>query len=456
MTTLEHLQLVISTTEPLKYPRGRRLPLYQWQLQGTPPLSDHDLADALRELDARGISMLAVWRTGEDQAESREQALRLGRIQQELGLSIGVNCITPLYSFYNGDPATAHIDEAGHTFFDESFGVKNMGCPFTLEPRYSAIRGQVEYFAQAHAEAGLPLDFIYSDWEVDGPLEWNDAWAHSKRCSRCRALVPDITDFGSFQVTLRRLRAEMQRVCYAQPITSRWPQALVGNYAVYPHNGWRYWYDYFERFNPELPHTFDQREPARPWADEFSGSGFTFAMPVMYTWYRTYDWYNYSPDYRWFYNMLKVASNAGSSAPRGLPIISFVHHNLTDPPAGGPGHVIGMSEWAYEELLWHSLLRGHSTFFSWCPDAECGHEAPLLHRVWAQALAYREYLEGGQPVNFNVPRTEGAVISGLRLANRLLVRRTDLGGAAGSEAWLELEGRRLPVPSGGACQVITL
>ncbi|MCE5258982.1 MAG: hypothetical protein LLG44_08000 [Chloroflexi bacterium] len=456
MTTLEHLQLILSATKPLVYPRGRRLPLYLWQLQGTPPLSDRDLADALRELDARGISMLAVWRSGAEQQSALEQALRLGRIQHELGLPVGVNCIEPLYAFFNGEAATTHIDAAGKSFFDDSFGARPMGCPFAIEQRYDAIREQVEYYARAYRSAGLPLAFAYSDWEVDGPLEWNDAWAHSKRCTRCRAQVPEIDDFASFQATLRRIRAEMQRVCYAEPLLSRWPQALVGNYAVYPHNGWRYWYDYFERFNPELPHQFDQGEPSRPWADEFGRSGYTFAMPVMYTWYRTFDWYTYSPDYRWFYNMLKVASNAGASAPRSLPIISFVHHSLTDPPASGAGHVIGMSAWAYEELLWHSLLRGHSTFFSWCPDAECGHEAPLLHRVWAEALRYREFLESGQPVSFTVPREEGAVVSGLRLGSRLLARRSDFGGAAGSDAWLELEGHKVPTPSGSACQIIAL
>jgi hypothetical protein len=29
---------------------------------------------------------------------------------------------------------------------------------------------------------------------------------------------------------------------------SRFPGVLVGNYVVYPHNGFRYWYDYFEGF----------------------------------------------------------------------------------------------------------------------------------------------------------------------------------------------------------------
>jgi hypothetical protein len=457
MTTLEHLEIVLRETKPLRYPRGKRLPLYLWPLRGTPPLSDHDLSDVLRELDARGISMLAQWSVGEQQQASLAEALRLGRIQRDLGLAIGADCVTPLYSFYNGDPATAHIDASGVRFYDESFG-KNipMGCPFTLAPRYQAIRSQVEFFAQAYQDAGLPLGFTFSDWEVDGPLEWNDAWEHSKRCTRCRVEVADIAEFHTFQVKLRQLRGEMQRTCYSEPLLNRFPQALVGNYAVYPHNGMRYWYDYFEKFNPDLPHQFDQREPQRPWADEFSFSGYTYAMPVMYTWYRTFDWYDYSPDYRWFYNMLKVASNAGASAPANLPIISFVHHTLTDPPATGPGHVIGMSDWAYQELLWHGLLRRHNTFFLWCPDNEVQQEVGLLHRVWSEALQYRDFLEAGEPISFAVPREQGTVISGLRLGGQVLVRRSDFTGAQEPET-LEVAGQPLSVPAcAAACQILTL
>jgi len=456
VTSLAHLQMILERTQPLRWPRGERLPLFLWQLQGTPDLSDTALADALRELDRRGIAMLARWTTGDERDESLAQALRLGRIQQELGLLVGANCIAPLYSFFDGSPATAHVDDQRQSFFDDSFGKVPMGCPFGIEQRYGAIRSQVEFYADAYQRAGLQLGFVYSDWEVDGPLEWNDAWEHSKRCSRCRAQLPQIEDFTSFQHTLRTLRGEMQRQVYAQPLLSRWPQALVGNYAVYPHNGWRYWYDYFERFKPSLPHAFDAREPARPWADEFSGTGYSFAMPVMYTWYRTYDWYDYTTDYRWFYNMLKVASNAGQSAPRGLPIISFVHHNVTDPPAEGLGHVQPMSEAAYRELLWHALLRGHDAFFSWCPDDEAAHEAPLLHETWAESLEYAEFLTGGVPVTFDVPRREGAVLSALRLGDRLLVRRSDFAGSEGQRAWLELDGRRIEVTDGSGCRIVSI
>ena len=42
-------------------------------------------------------------------------------------------------------------------------------------------------------------------------------------------------------------------------------------------------------------------------------------------------------------------------------------------------------------------------------------------------LAHREFLGAGEPVIFQVPGEPGTVVSGLRLGDRLLVRRTDFG-----------------------------
>jgi hypothetical protein len=42
-------------------------------------------------------------------------------------------------------------------------------------------------------------------------------------------------------------------------------------------------------------------------------------------------------------------------------------------------------------------------------------------------FAHREFIGQGEPVMFNVPSEPGTVVSGLRLGDRLLVRRTDFG-----------------------------
>jgi len=458
MDQLDLIRQILDALPPLEHPRGARLPLYLWALRGMPASDDTTARELLREADARGLAFLAVW-DHENLPTSLDEALRLGRLQQELGLSIGADAIKPLYSFCDGSPATAHVDEQGEPFFDRSHSAERpIGCPFALDHRYPEIARRIHTFAEAYREAELPLGFVFSDWEIDGPLEWNNAWDHIRRCRRCRAELGDVEDFRHVQRTLRSIRADMQRQCYAEPILQRFPKALVGNYAVYAHAGMRYWYDYFEQFNPELPHVWDQQEPSRPWAHEYPATGYTFGMPVLYTWYRTFDWYDYAvTDYHWFYNMLKVASSAGQQKPAGHTLITFVHHTLTDPPhEGAEPHVVPMSSWAYRELLWHALLRGHDALFSWSPDDVAVHEAILAHQVYAESLAYTGFLQSGQPFAYQVPATPGTIVSAVRLEDKFLVRRTDFG-ETGEPFMLDVGDSSIAVPQKpGGCQILDL
>jgi hypothetical protein len=425
-----HIELVLRETKPLEHPRGNRLPLYLWPAMNPGPLEPADAEQLVRDLDARGIGLVCAWHhTKRD--ESLAECLTIARAQHKLGVPVNVNTTTLLYGFFDGRPETAHRDADGNPFFDESFGKAKIGCPFRVEHRIPAIRQRVVDFADAYRDAGLPVDFIFADWEIDGPLEWNDAHAAAKRCRICREHLPQLDDFLAFQFRVRKIRSRLQRRAYAEPILARFPHALVGNYAVYPHDGWRYWYDYFERYEDGQPARTDQRAKYRHWANEFADTGYTFAMPVVYPWSWTFHWYDHEPaDYRWFYNGLLVASNAGRHAPPDVPIIAFVHYHLvkvgpTDAPSVEP-----MTEHTYRELLWHMLLRGTDTFFLWCGADERAKEVQLLHPVWAAAQQYGDFLERGRPVVFDVPKTPGPVVSALQLGNRVLVRRTDFTDAA--------------------------
>jgi hypothetical protein len=231
----------------------------------------------------------------------------------------------------------------------------------------------------------------------------------------------------------------------------------VGNYAVYPHDGWRYWYDYFEYYVEGQPFKADQGAKYRQWHNDFPGTGFTFAMPVIYTWYPTFQWYDFgNPDYRWFYNMLLEGSSVGKSTPANIPIITFVHWHTTSPPEKPDPAVKQFSGEKYQELLWHLLLRGTDTFFLWCPEKEDAREIELLHPVWAAAQEYGEFLEKGTPVSYEVPQRPGPVVSGLRLGNRVLVRRTDFDGDT-APVDIMVGGKKLSVkPMPGKCQILTV
>lgn len=422
----QSIKTIIEVTKPLDCDRGDRLPLYLWGAADQPGIDEADLEPIIKALDARGIAFIANWNP--DDPKNLERSLKIAEIQKKLGLDVSVNASTCLLSFFNGDLRTAHISETGESFFDSSFlpSVK-MGCPFALDFRYADIKERVDSFAREYKKRDLPINFVFTDWEIDGPIEWNGAWEASKKCTVCKKNIKNIDNFTEFQAALRKIRSDMQKKTYANVMKSHFPDVLVSNYAVYSDDGFRYWYDFFEDQPSEgMPYKKDQRAKYRQWYDEFPLTGYTFAMPVVYTWYPTFGWYDYTnPDYRWFYNMLLTATNVCKSTPKNTPIISFVHWHTTSPPSDPDPAVKQFSEEKYKELLWHMLLRGTDGLFLWCPSSETAEEARMLHEVYAESLEYREFLEKGEPVTFEVPDKQGPVISGIKLGNRLLIRRTD-------------------------------
>ncbi len=448
-----HIQVVLDTTKPLKYDRGKRLPLYLWQAMDPGRQDEKALLKLITDLNNRGVGLISSWNPGNRQ-NSLDLSLMIAKVQKKLNLRININANNCLYSFFNGDEQTAHIDDEGKLFWDKSFGKAKMGCPFALDFRRPHIQEQVEYFVKAFKNADLDVDFVFADWEIDGPIEFNKAHAASKQCRRCRKNIKDINDFEEFQRVLRKLRCQLQRETYAEPIKLNFPRALVGNYGIYPHNGYRYWYDYYEYYADGQPYLADQRARYRKWYHEFPESGYSFAMPVVYTWQRIFNWYDYTDtDYRWFYNMLLVASNAGQHTPAEIPVISFVHWHTIEPETSKSA-AKQFSEDKYQELLWHMLLRGTDTFFLWCRKEEAAKEIQLVHQVYSEAQRYGEFLSAGKPINFNVPKQPGTVISGLLLGDRVLVRRTDFKKTS-EPVQIAIENKRIKVGNVPKhCQII--
>jgi len=471
-----HIQTVLDATEPLKYDRAGRLPLYIWQAMDPGSLEQEAAEELVKELDKRGVGLVTSWDPNKRQ-KSLAESLTIAKAQKKLGLRVNINANKCLYSFFNGDERTAHIDDQDRPFWDDSFGPpprlasgdagagkrksspersRRMGCPFALDFRRPYITEQLQYFVRAFKQADLEVDFIFADWEIDGPIEFNEAHAASKRCQRCRENIKNIDNFQEFQKVLRKLRCELQRELYAEPIKRNFHKALVGNYGIYPHCGYRYWYDYYEYYVEGQPALTDQRAKYRKWYHEFGETGYTFAMPVVYTWERIFDWYDYADtDYRWFYNMLLVASNAGQHTPAEIPIISFVHwHTIKSDSSAG--QVQQFSEEKYQELLWHMLLRGTDTFFLWCRKHEAAEEIQLVHQVYTEAQQYEEFLSNGKPINFSIPKQPGAVISGLALKDRVLIRRTDFKQSDDSVE-IGIADQRIEIwPAPGRCQIISL
>jgi hypothetical protein len=180
-------------------------------------------------------------------------------------------------------------------------------------------------------------------------------------------------------------------------------------------------------------------------------------MPVSYPWYRGYAFYDFeSSDYRWFYNMLLVGTNAARATDPSTPLVTFVHWHTTEPPADPDPRVRQLSREVYRELLWHLLLRGHDTFFVWSPREEAVEEVALAHEVYRDSHRYRDFLLEAEPLLFDVPGEPSPVVSAMRLGSRLLVRRTDFDDRPGP-VLVTVDGRPVPVPrADGRCQWIDL
>ena len=453
----DNVSILLDKLPLLSHDRGTRALLYQYSVGDLSSLSDKDARWVVDELAKRGVGVITFWGKGDAMESGILEGLRIARIQVALGLQVAVDASKLLYGFYDGTAATAHIDDEGKAFSDSSFKGNAMGCPFTIDTRAPVIKSRVTAYAEAYKTAGITIDIVTADWEIDGPLEWNDTWKNSKRCVRCQDNIPNIQDFRAFQSIIRSLRSRLMNECYTSPILQRYPKALVTNYATYPNDGWRYWYDFFENPQPELPHRKDQEALYRPWYDEFTETGFTMAMPVVYTWYPIFNWYpKYSADYRWFYDLLKVGSNAGENTPSGIPIATFMHWHTTTPPANPDPNVKQMSQNIYKELLWHLLFRGTDMYYSWCMKNEIATEMSLLQEVYNNSLEYNDWIQWGRPITFEVPEKEKSVVSGLKLNNRVLIRRTDFTGNT-KPITLNIDGVNLVIPyKPGECQILSL
>ena len=128
VTQRDIVELVLNNTQPLKYPRGNRLPLYLWALHGLGTEDDAEAERLLKALDSRGLPVITSWNPQRHE-QTLKEGLKLGRLQKKLGLPITVSAIPCLNFFCNGEENTAHIGDDGKPFFDYSFEEKRkMEC----------------------------------------------------------------------------------------------------------------------------------------------------------------------------------------------------------------------------------------------------------------------------------------------------------------------------------------
>ena len=80
------VQTILEQTRPLTHARGNRLPLLLWPAHGAVIDGEINQKHIIRELDARGVAVIATWVPSEKE-KSLANSMRVARIQQELWAS---------------------------------------------------------------------------------------------------------------------------------------------------------------------------------------------------------------------------------------------------------------------------------------------------------------------------------------------------------------------------------
>ncbi len=288
------VDIIIENTKPISIKEEKRFPLFVWT--GIPfGISEEEIKNYLLKLKDRNILLFTRWNIPKEGIEKGiKDALKIDKIRKELNLPVVVDATSIVYRFFDGSEETAHIDENGNIFFDMSFDPKvKIGCPFRIESRFQVIKDRLEKFLKAYKESGIDINYWAVDWEIDGPIEWNDAWENSKKCVICKKEIKNIDNFDEFQKIIRKKRADLQKIVFVDTIKKYYPDCLIGNYGVNPHDGYRYWWDYFEKEVEGASYQKKHNALHRKWFDEFKYSGYTMAMPVIYTWFRFFNDYNF-------------------------------------------------------------------------------------------------------------------------------------------------------------------
>jgi hypothetical protein len=143
----ENIKVVFDNTTPLKYDRGKRLPLYLWPAIDPGELDDKNAELLVEEFSKRGVGLVCSW-DSKNFEKTISVCLAVARAQKKLGQLVNIDATSLLYSFFNGDEKTAHIDENDIPFFDNSFGKNKMGCPYAIDFRKKDIRENVEFFVR--------------------------------------------------------------------------------------------------------------------------------------------------------------------------------------------------------------------------------------------------------------------------------------------------------------------
>jgi hypothetical protein len=404
-------ETVLEKIPRLKHDRGSRWPLITWEGFSTEPQEPN----YYQQLLARGLA----------------QHIRIDPKMISTALAIQ-HAGSPVIAMEGGGgpfPASLAGDPSvwAHQF-DDGYKPEEYArpCP-SLHAGWAKFADKLRDTLRQFKQKGVQIDAVWMDWEND-PLYGADRYEQALHCKRCREILPHKTLDSSkhFMDYTTRKFYDLFGAYYAAPVLEFYPKCSVTNWLAQPST-------------PE--------DPQPGWSDN---PGHVQMPPLVTAWNPTaygaasWIWKSRSKDDRrdqehvdqvYTNLLLRQCSLTGKLSARWAPekeSIPWVNRWVSEPPE--LAYPV-MTRERYREVLRHVWLRGVAAMQVFNPRMK-GFEDMALPEVedaaavYDDMLAFREFLDNGQVLTYEVPRAQddGVIWSGLRLKNRAVVRVFKQGG----------------------------
>lgn len=399
----------------LRHRQDKRWPLILWQAGDFDPHS----VDYYHELLSRGVTQ---------HIPLDDSMIATARALQQAGSPVimmeGKSGPFP-YSLAGDQSQWAHRLDAGYTPTQEVHACPEMVEGWQIEA--DRIRATLQRFK----DAGITVNAVWLDWEVQPGILDAEDFQQAKHCARCRATLPhgvldSVDKLGDYG---RRKFVELIGAYVAAPAREIFPNCSVTNWGevvAAPQHVLQDWYN--NSFVPRVPSLVTATEPV------------AYGMTNFFDhWQRRWQLDREHVDQLYTHLLLRQVSNETANrltfAPH-LQSIPWVARWCTDDPEPDDARPI-MSRERYREVLRHLWLRGISGMQVFNPIRP-GYEEMSLYEVqdavavYDETLVYGDLLDAGEPMNLKVPRIQdnGVIWSGLRTADRAVVRAFKQGGGA--------------------------
>jgi hypothetical protein len=404
-------ETVLKTIPPLKHERGSRWPLVTWEGFSAEPQKLPFYQELLKRGLTQHIRLDLKW---------IETALALQRAGSPVIVIEGSGGVFP--ASLAGEPSIwAHQFDAGYKPKDYT-----RPCP-SIHKGWAIFADKLRETLRQFKQKGVQIDAVWNDWEGD-PLYGPDRFEQARHCKRCREILPAKTLSSSqhFNDYTARKFYELFGAYYAAPVLEFYPKCSVTNWLA----------------QPSTP-----TEPQLGWSGERSH---VYIPPLVTAWNPTaygaasWIWESRSKedkrdqehvDQVYANVLLRQVSLTGKLTRRWAPekaSIPWVARWVTEPPEL---EFPVMTRERYREVLRHLWLRGVAAMQVFNPRMKSFEDMALPEvqdavAIYDEMLAFREFLEEGEVLSYDVPhpQDDGVIWSGLRLENRAVVRVFKQGG----------------------------